>query len=330
MASNYTTNYGLCQWEPGDSFVQTEFNQDNAKIDAAIQRLADTVEDQMAALGHDLYALVLQHHYEGMTTGWKKALFFDGFQDKALVASASESLFFRERAVCLCRTAQEDISAGYADDPTFANPQVTASHTAAGYCRITGLTIKTRCTYDRDVSQDSMVKVMVGRDTIYQATHPVDIPVTPGIQEITLPGVELLPGDVFSVSVGFGNTAYLCYPAADGSGTMGGTIHIDSPSGTAGSFTTPALDLPGRTALRAWVRYSGGAVFLSAQGADGISHPFASLGDRTTVNAAGTACTQREFALSAPPESGTLAFTMTLSLGKDERMEVFDYGVLLL
>ena len=39
MASNYTTNYGLCQWEPGDNFVRTEFNQDNAKINAALAAL---------------------------------------------------------------------------------------------------------------------------------------------------------------------------------------------------------------------------------------------------------------------------------------------------
>ena len=36
MATNYTANYGLCQWEPGDNFLRTEFNQDNAKIDAAL------------------------------------------------------------------------------------------------------------------------------------------------------------------------------------------------------------------------------------------------------------------------------------------------------
>ena len=40
MASNYTENYGLCQWEAGDSFVRTEFNQDNAKIDTALQALS--------------------------------------------------------------------------------------------------------------------------------------------------------------------------------------------------------------------------------------------------------------------------------------------------
>ena len=36
MATNYTANYGLCQWEPEDNFLREEFNQDNAKIDAAL------------------------------------------------------------------------------------------------------------------------------------------------------------------------------------------------------------------------------------------------------------------------------------------------------
>ena len=36
MALNYTSNYGLCQWEPSDKVLRSEFNGDNAKIDAAI------------------------------------------------------------------------------------------------------------------------------------------------------------------------------------------------------------------------------------------------------------------------------------------------------
>ena len=48
MASNYTGNYGLCQWEATDSFVRTEFNQDNARIDAALKDLEDTKAEQAA------------------------------------------------------------------------------------------------------------------------------------------------------------------------------------------------------------------------------------------------------------------------------------------
>ncbi len=43
MASNYTSNYGLCQWEPGDKVLRTEFNGDNAKIDAAVKAVDSRV-----------------------------------------------------------------------------------------------------------------------------------------------------------------------------------------------------------------------------------------------------------------------------------------------
>ena len=36
MATNYTTNYQLNQWEPTDPVIRTDFNADNAKIEAAL------------------------------------------------------------------------------------------------------------------------------------------------------------------------------------------------------------------------------------------------------------------------------------------------------
>ena len=41
MASGQTTNYGLNQWAAEDKVIRTEFNEDNARIDAAIQSLAN-------------------------------------------------------------------------------------------------------------------------------------------------------------------------------------------------------------------------------------------------------------------------------------------------
>ncbi len=43
MASNYTTNYQLNQWELADAVQRVEFNQDNAKVDAALKSLSDQV-----------------------------------------------------------------------------------------------------------------------------------------------------------------------------------------------------------------------------------------------------------------------------------------------
>ena len=44
MASKYTTNYNLCQWEASDKVLRTEFNADNAKIDAAIAAVDSRVD----------------------------------------------------------------------------------------------------------------------------------------------------------------------------------------------------------------------------------------------------------------------------------------------
>ena len=37
MAGNYTQHYQLSQWQPQDRVLRTEFNQDNARLDAAIR-----------------------------------------------------------------------------------------------------------------------------------------------------------------------------------------------------------------------------------------------------------------------------------------------------
>ena len=43
MASGQTSNYGLNQWAAKDKVLRSDFNQDNAKIDAALEGLEQTV-----------------------------------------------------------------------------------------------------------------------------------------------------------------------------------------------------------------------------------------------------------------------------------------------
>ena len=50
MASSYTTNYQLNQWEAGDQVLRTEFNQDNQKIDTALAGLGNRSEALETAL----------------------------------------------------------------------------------------------------------------------------------------------------------------------------------------------------------------------------------------------------------------------------------------
>lgn len=50
MASNYTEHYGLCQWEATDQVLREEFNQDNVKMDAELNTLAQMVIQQKEVL----------------------------------------------------------------------------------------------------------------------------------------------------------------------------------------------------------------------------------------------------------------------------------------
>ena len=47
---NRTNNYNLCQWEETDRVQRTDFNEDNAKIDAAIKAEAETRAAETHAL----------------------------------------------------------------------------------------------------------------------------------------------------------------------------------------------------------------------------------------------------------------------------------------
>lgn len=49
MASNYTSNYKLCQWAASDRVLRTEFNADNTKIDAAIKAVNTRVDGKAAS-----------------------------------------------------------------------------------------------------------------------------------------------------------------------------------------------------------------------------------------------------------------------------------------
>ena len=50
MASNYTEHYGLCQWEATDQVLHTEFNEDNAKVEAALASLEERVSELYRAV----------------------------------------------------------------------------------------------------------------------------------------------------------------------------------------------------------------------------------------------------------------------------------------
>ena len=96
MASNYTQHYGLCQWEATDQVLRTEFNQDNAKVDAALDTLEQTVtqhgealETQAAAIAKLGNCTVYHTTYTG-NNQFSRSQTFPGKPMVVMVASASE------------------------------------------------------------------------------------------------------------------------------------------------------------------------------------------------------------------------------------------------
>ena len=61
MASGQTANYQLNQWEAEDKVLRTEFNADNAKLDAALKVNADAISGEAAArAAGDLYVKLME------------------------------------------------------------------------------------------------------------------------------------------------------------------------------------------------------------------------------------------------------------------------------
>ena len=93
MSTNHTTNYNLCQWEPEDPVLRTDFNEDNAKLEAALLN-HDRRLYGVSALGRNLYNLLLRQKRAGQDISWLKNLVFDDFTDQSKIASLGEGMVY--------------------------------------------------------------------------------------------------------------------------------------------------------------------------------------------------------------------------------------------
>jgi len=91
MSTNYTKNYKLCQWEPGDKVLRTDFNEDNAKLETALTRI-ETTADRADAASQAAYNL----SYPGFVTGH-----YSGQAENDSIAWKTITLGFQPRAVLI-------------------------------------------------------------------------------------------------------------------------------------------------------------------------------------------------------------------------------------
>ncbi len=85
MSTNYTQNYSLCQWEPQDKVLRTDFNDDNIKLDAALTELREEL-GAVRALAETAYTTRFPQVLAGSYTGDGKEMQHInlGFRPKAV------------------------------------------------------------------------------------------------------------------------------------------------------------------------------------------------------------------------------------------------------
>ena len=333
MASGYTTNYGLCQWQGSDKFLREEFNQDNAKLDAAVAAASSQASKALSGLedqSYNIYNLILQNDYAGRYTGWKKGMVFDGFLDGSGIAQMSDGILLTGGTITLSGSGQEDVSLGYgsAKDHEYTTAVVTAS----GSGTLTGITCKiySEMYVDRSIDVSYTVKVNGGSrlsGTVNSGTVPGG-----GSAEKKLifsSGTEVRKGDTITVTLSLDGSAWYFQSSSSGS-ALGGTLHFTPMQGLTGQLTTVEYPLPACGGMRAWTRCQGGNVTLSLLIGGNVC-PFAAVEQRETAEPRnGAACTETEYQLDQAVEAGDLAFRLDLEVGSEGQLTLYDYGVILL
>ena len=327
MAGGYTANYGLCQWQPTDKFLREEFNQDNAKIDAALKAAdgkADRALSGLEAADYNIYNLLLQSEYEGKYTGYKKALLYDGFLDESRVASKSTAVQIKDRAARLNKSGQGDITTARTSGFCFLGdaPCSTGTKTATGGGVLTGITFsfypsdnygcstQLTVTYNGEAVASQTVTFAAGES---------------GSKTVTLETpVALIRGDTFSIKLDCNNSSRSVSIYLNSSGYMAGTILITSRGAASGTLTAKAAELTGTgDKVLVFVRYTGGGVTPALNGAELVK-----TGHRKSVEVNGQSCNEDTY--EGTWSGGSLTASFTLNCGNYIECVFFDYGIVVL
>ena len=343
MASSYTANYGLCQWAPENAFLREEFNQDNAKIDAALKAAEERAAERAQAAeakadralsglqdqSYNIYNLILQNDYEGKYTGYKKALFFDGFTDESNVAEKSSGIVISNGAAWLYRNGQSSLSLGSYGTETSLNAssaEVTAQRTG----RLTGFTckIKNGMSIEHGPSIEAVLYRNGQQVLAQEFTASVISPNTSQTQSFTFrESFPFATGDRFQLSL----RIYISYLYLTTDGDLAGTLNAQAISGTAGTITSAVTSMPLCQGAQAWVRHKGGTVGLSLK-CGGETVPLTAGDRRDTVDLlTGNTCTEQAYRLERDLPAGNWQVVLDMTLGSgEEGIQLHDYGIAVL
>lgn len=344
MASNYTTNYGLCQWEAGDQFVRSEFNQDNARIDAALKSVADTAAEQaqtlvqgvqttaqaaqdtadqaLGALGsltYDVCSLALMHHREGGETRWGRGLMLDSFRDQSQIATLTGAVWDASApSLLLDGAGQAQVELGYGNALSReldVGESESLEWTATGNGTLTKVESHLMGSATLSIYHGDELLAEESVDHVNgSASFSFSVPVTAG-QTYRFQMTALIERLYTYVS----HRDY----------NLGLRLSFTPKKTTSGSLITTEVSPGSGKKLLAWVRHQGGTVSLAIRQGSGSWITVPKSGTRSTYNVEGQSCTESSFALDRDL-SGSLSLRLSLSVSSGSTLRLFDYGATLL
>ena len=321
--AQYTPNYGLHQWEASDSFLRTDFNEDHARIDAALGRTARSAE----ASAYNLYNLMLQSYYEGKYTGYRRGMLLSTFREPGSFTKSPE-LVLSGGCLSLYGQGQGDIDLGYGTGGGGSGSTPPTSPTGGvlwtGFiCQIRNKASGTRniaVTFQALVNGEERASVTLasgdldsGASKVMRADWPEPIP--------------LGERDVFAAYMRSSNSYTLFYPCPDNN-DVGGILHLTPLIADTGWARTVEQEVPTAGEVQAWVRHAGGSVTLTLTDGDGTAHVLIPDRQRQTLDPEGNSCTESGFAGAGDFAAGEWTVKLDAARNSDEKMTVFDYGVI--
>lgn len=121
MATNHTSNYQLNQWEPTDQVLRTDFNEDNVKLDSALNGLSTTAKQhgtQISQINQKLPTLGNCQIYQTTYVGNEEKTISFTFPHKPMlifvIGQTSAATLFAQQGVSVAAGRSSDLH-GYND-----------------------------------------------------------------------------------------------------------------------------------------------------------------------------------------------------------------------
>ena len=344
---NKTEFLALNQWEGSDAVLHTDFNEDNQKVEQAVQalhQLSDTTAARLHALAEKeavdyeflsfalLNALTLTS-LESYYPGDKQGLIYDSFVGNGKAGALPNGTHIMQAGRYLGMGTAIDETELQAALPT------TSTHTAFNGGEWRHFFRQNSCGYlkgfsvncDFGASATLTIKIRranaaltVAGEEISSQTMSRAFANSLSIQAITFHPVYLTPGDYVIEMIPTKNV------------TISKPMHTfvyDSCAGNSAVFTSIAFPFSNFRdgQVKARVTHDVGTVGVTLIGAGGERFPMSVCGAEAGTSQDGEACLVSEYALDdSAGLDGSVKVELLMSSPQTKGMRVFDYGVVFL